>query len=195
MVSNGDSKALSAVEDAYGDHCKVTKLDCVGHVQKRMRKHLLNLKARTKGKLADVKPIGGRGRLSGEKIKQNQRVTIQNQNECINSLVWVWCPKHKHYGVKVIRCAGASAVLHCHGRATSREKVMERLSIAVEKFISKATAEVRPSRHQKSEETSSIGTAETNSKREGSARGRVSPMKLVPSQLLLFNLQLYLVKS
>jgi len=73
MVSDGDSKAFSAVEDTYGDHCKVVKLDCVGHVQKRMGKHLLNLRARTKGKLADGKPIGGRGRLSEEKIKQIQR--------------------------------------------------------------------------------------------------------------------------
>ena len=37
------------------------KLDCVGHVQKRMGKHLLNLEARTKGKLVDGQPIGGRG--------------------------------------------------------------------------------------------------------------------------------------
>jgi len=38
-----------------------------------MGKHLLNLKAKTKGKVADGKPIGGRGRLSDERIKQIQR--------------------------------------------------------------------------------------------------------------------------
>ena len=63
-ISDGDSKAFNAVEHTYGDNCKVIKLDCVGHVQKRMEKHLLNLKARTKGKLADGKPTGGHGRLS-----------------------------------------------------------------------------------------------------------------------------------
>lgn len=256
MVSDGDSKAFNAVEDTYGDPCKVVKLDCVGHVQKRMGKHLLNLKARTKGKLADGKPIGGRGRLSEEKIKQIQRYyglairqntlttanpsdsdvnmavysmkknviailnhsvkakdlakqhrfcppgesswckwqqdqasgtatykndeclpeiflellhptfmtlsetkllercvrgTTQNRNECINSLVWVRCPKHKHHGVKVIRCAAASAVLHFHGGAASREKVMERLSIPAGKFTSRALLARDTKRLQKSD--------------------------------------------
>ena len=53
----------------YGD-CTVVKLDCVGHIQERMGKHLMNLKARTKGKLADGKLIG---RLTGGKIKQLQK--------------------------------------------------------------------------------------------------------------------------
>ena len=35
----------------------VHKLDCVGHVQKRMGKRLLNLKSVTKGKLSDGKTI------------------------------------------------------------------------------------------------------------------------------------------
>ena len=39
MVSDGDRKAHSAVEDIYGENCKVEKLDCVVHVQKRMGKH------------------------------------------------------------------------------------------------------------------------------------------------------------
>ena len=63
MVCDKDSKAFNAVENIYGD-CKIEKLDCVGDVQKRMGKHLMNLKARTKEKLADGKPIGGQGRLS-----------------------------------------------------------------------------------------------------------------------------------
>ena len=72
MVSDGDSKAFNTVENVY-DGCKVIKLDCVGHVQKKMGKHLMNLKARTKGKLKDGKPIGGRGRLTEGKIKQLQK--------------------------------------------------------------------------------------------------------------------------
>ena len=38
-----------------------------------MGKHLLNLKARTKGKLEDGKPIGGHGRLTETKIKKLQK--------------------------------------------------------------------------------------------------------------------------
>ena len=73
MVSDGDNKAFNTLEDTYPD-CKVVKLDCVGHVQKQMGKHLLNLKAKSKGKLADGKPIGGRGCLSDERIKQIQKI-------------------------------------------------------------------------------------------------------------------------
>ena len=68
MVSDGDSKAFSSVEDMYGE-IKVAKLDCVGHVQKRMGKCLLNLKSSTKGKLDDGHSIGGRGRLTETKGK------------------------------------------------------------------------------------------------------------------------------
>ena len=233
MVSDGDSKAFDTVENVYDD-CKVIKLDCVGHFQKRMGKHLLNLKARTKGKLEDGKPIGGRGRLTESKIKQLQkyydlairqntlsksnpsdrevdmsvyamkknivailnhsvvltdaakqhrfcplgesfwckwqqdfatgtstykaddclpevfleilkptfmtlsdtkllercvRGTTQNPNECMNSMVWVRCPKHKHHGAKVVRCAAASAVCHFHRGAESRKIIMEKLCI------------------------------------------------------------------
>jgi len=55
----------------YDDY-KVIKLDCVGHAQKRMGKHLLNLKARTKGKLENGKPIGEGGRLTDSNIKKLQ---------------------------------------------------------------------------------------------------------------------------
>lgn len=235
MVSDGDSKAFTSVEDVYEpDGCKVEKLDCVGHVQKRMGKHLLKLKATNKGKLADGKSLGGKGRLTEGKIKQLQkyyglairqntlsnpnptkaeidvaaytmkkniiallnhcvtsndpskqhrycpqgesswckwqqdkatgtttykendclpevflealrptfvtlsetkllercvRGTTQNPNECINSLVWVRCPKHKHHGLKAISCAVASAVNHFHSGAASRERVMKKLYI------------------------------------------------------------------
>ena len=72
MTCDGDSKAHSAVEEVYPG-CKVEKHDCVGHVQKRMGKHLLKLKAATKGKLDDGKTIGGKGRLTEEKIKKLQK--------------------------------------------------------------------------------------------------------------------------
>ena len=49
LVSDGDSKAFKTIENRY-DGCKAVTLDCVGHVQKRMAKHLMNFKARTKGK-------------------------------------------------------------------------------------------------------------------------------------------------
>ena len=95
MVSDGDSKAFNSVENVYGE-IKVEKLDCVGHVQKRMDKHLLNLKARTKGKLADGKPIGGIGRLSDTRIKKFQKdygLSIRQNTIRKSSL----CNEKKHY--------------------------------------------------------------------------------------------------
>lgn len=48
----------------------VEKLDWVRHVQKSMGKHLLNLKPRTKGKLADNKPTDFQGRLTESRIER-----------------------------------------------------------------------------------------------------------------------------
>jgi len=55
--------------------------------------------------------------------------TTQNPNECVDSMVWVLCPKHKHHCVKLVPCAVASAVCHYHSGASSRLRIMERLSI------------------------------------------------------------------
>ena len=87
MVSDADSKAFSSMEHVYGD-IKVEKLDCAGHVQKRMGKHFLNLKSTTKGTLADGHTIGGHGRLTEVRIKKLQMFyglaicqnTIKKQN-------------------------------------------------------------------------------------------------------------------
>ena len=67
MICDGDSKSHSAVESVYRteDDDLVIKLDCIGHVGKRMFKALDKLKKSTKGKLADGKFVGGqKGRLT-----------------------------------------------------------------------------------------------------------------------------------
>ena len=76
------------------------------------------------------------------------RGATQNRNECINSMVWVRCPKHKHHGVKVICCAVASAVCHFHSGAASRVSVMNRLSIPAGMFTKKAS-EIKDKRQLK----------------------------------------------
>lgn len=53
-------------------------------------------------------------------------------------MVWVRCPKHKHHGVKVVRCAAASAVCHFHRGVESRKRLMERLYIPGGGFTGKA---------------------------------------------------------
>ncbi|GFX30769.1 uncharacterized protein TNCV_1181471 [Trichonephila clavipes] len=45
---DGDSKAFDAVKDIYGKD-SVTKLECIGHIQKRFGTRLRKLKSRNKG--------------------------------------------------------------------------------------------------------------------------------------------------
>lgn len=56
-------------------------------------------------------------------LGQSVHGTMQNQTECINSLVWVRCPKHKHYGMKVTCFAETSAVLHFYSTTASKKKI------------------------------------------------------------------------
>ncbi|GFU19343.1 uncharacterized protein TNCV_3032611 [Trichonephila clavipes] len=51
---DGDSKGFLQVKDIYGEN-RVTKLECIGHIQKRVGSRLRKLKKNTKG-------LGGKGK-------------------------------------------------------------------------------------------------------------------------------------
>lgn len=52
-------------------------------------------------------------RFSDEKLlKRCLPGHTQNPNECINSLVWIRCPKHRWFGRKCVEMAGISATSH-----------------------------------------------------------------------------------
>eukprot|EP00795_Rhopilema_esculentum_P000086 gene86-9701_t len=74
-IGDGDSNSYaSVVADAPYDSIDIRKLECVGHVQKRMGTRLRNLRKSFSGqKLSDGKRIGGKGRLTDKVIN-----TIQN---------------------------------------------------------------------------------------------------------------------
>ncbi|GFX28246.1 uncharacterized protein TNCV_2772451 [Trichonephila clavipes] len=61
---DGDSKAFDAVKDIYGKD-SVTKLECIGHIQKRVGTRLRKLKSRNKG-------LGGKGKLTDGLINKLQ---------------------------------------------------------------------------------------------------------------------------
>ncbi|CAB4031997.1 Hypothetical predicted protein [Paramuricea clavata] len=62
---------------------RVSKLDCVGHVQKRMGKNLIALSG--KSKLADGKPVGGRaGRLTRPMIDKLQKYYGNAIRRCVD---------------------------------------------------------------------------------------------------------------
>eukprot|EP00117_Sycon_ciliatum_P034544 scpid71914/ scgid26349/ len=73
-IGDGDSKGHSAVlqDKPYRD-VLVVKEECVGHVQKRLGKGFRDLKqSKAKEKLADGKPIGGKGQLTDKTIDSLQ---------------------------------------------------------------------------------------------------------------------------
>ncbi|GFV32877.1 uncharacterized protein TNCV_1745191 [Trichonephila clavipes] len=67
----GDTKTFNAlsVNKPYGDDHIIQKIECVGHVQKRMGTRLRTLKlVYSKNKLLDGKTIDGKGRLTDSLI-------------------------------------------------------------------------------------------------------------------------------
>lgn len=44
-LSDGDSKACASVPQIYGPDVEINKLECIGHVQKRMGTRLLKMRA------------------------------------------------------------------------------------------------------------------------------------------------------
>ncbi len=67
FIGDGDARSYSevAMENIYGDEHQVKKSECTGHVQKRCGTGLRKLLQKSKGlKLADGRPLGGRGRLT-----------------------------------------------------------------------------------------------------------------------------------
>ena len=75
FIGDGDSNTFKTVSDSkpYGDDVCVQKIECVGHVQKRMGTRLRKLKASMKGKkLSDWKTLFGKGRLTDTQIDKIQ---------------------------------------------------------------------------------------------------------------------------
>ncbi|GFX79472.1 uncharacterized protein TNCV_824611 [Trichonephila clavipes] len=70
-TGDGDTKTFNALSEnkPYGDDYLIQKIECVGHVQKRMGTRLRKLiLVYSKKKLSDGKTIGGKGRLTDSLI-------------------------------------------------------------------------------------------------------------------------------
>lgn len=74
-LGDGDSNAYSAVCNAmpYGEDTNINKLECIGHIQKRMGTRLRTLKQKSKNtKLADGKSLSGKNRLTDLAVQKLQ---------------------------------------------------------------------------------------------------------------------------
>ncbi|GFT33278.1 uncharacterized protein TNCV_4767581 [Trichonephila clavipes] len=70
-LGDGDCKAFDAVKkkNIYGNEYPIEKLECIGHVMKRMGTRLRRLKAQLKGQiLSDGKCLSGKNRLTEHEI-------------------------------------------------------------------------------------------------------------------------------
>ena len=80
-IGDGDSKAYNeVVKNGPYPGIVVEKLECVGHIQKRLGSRLRNLKHAMKGPLADGKTLGGKGHLTDKvinKLQNNFGITIR----------------------------------------------------------------------------------------------------------------------
>lgn len=88
-LGDGDSKSFSAIQtmNPYGQDCPVAKLECIGHVQKRMGSRLRRLKSENKSlKLSDGKGLSGPNRLTSAVIDQLQTYYGQAIRRHSNSL-------------------------------------------------------------------------------------------------------------
>ncbi|GFT50909.1 uncharacterized protein TNCV_1195111, partial [Trichonephila clavipes] len=90
-LGDGNSKAYKAVLESkpYKD-VNIEKLECVGHVEKRMGTRLSALKLKLKGKkLEDKKSLGGRNRLTDAEIDKLQRyygLAIRNNSGNLSAM-------------------------------------------------------------------------------------------------------------
>ena len=96
FTGDGDTNAYKSVAESqpYED-IAIEKIECVGHVQKRMGTRLRNLKkSMGKTKLKDGKTIGGRGRLTATQIDQIQtyygNAIRGNKNDATSMREAIW---------------------------------------------------------------------------------------------------------
>ncbi|GFW63501.1 uncharacterized protein TNCV_401671 [Trichonephila clavipes] len=96
IQGDGDCKAFDAVKkkNIYGNEYPIEKLECIGHVMKRMGTRLRRLKAQLKGQiLSDGKCLSGKNRLTeheidnlqsyyGSAIRRNHS-SVQNMRQAI----------------------------------------------------------------------------------------------------------------
>lgn len=87
-LGDGDSKAYQAVADEKPyENIEVTKLECIGHIQKRMGTRLRRLCKDKKGnKLEDGKGIRGKGRLTDSVIDELQSYYGKAIRDNVNNL-------------------------------------------------------------------------------------------------------------
>ena len=96
-IGDGYSSSFQEVENSkpYGSDILIRKLECIGHVQKRVGSRSRNLRKALKGvRLSDGKGISGRGRLTDKAINTLQNyygMAIRCNNDDVNVMKRAVC--------------------------------------------------------------------------------------------------------
>ncbi|GFV81567.1 transposable element Tcb1 transposase [Trichonephila clavipes] len=122
-IGNGDTKTFNALSEnkPYGDDHLIQKIECVGHVQKRMGTRLRKLKlVYSKKKLSDGN-IGGKGRLTDSLIDKLTHY-YGNAIRCNSTSVKemrkaIWAVGGILAALMMNRCTGFVLQIQIHGIA------------------------------------------------------------------------------
>lgn len=97
FLGDGDTNSFKTLAESkpYGDDVEVKKLECIGHIQKRMGARLRKLEKSSKGaKLYDGRSLGGKNRLTDGLIDQLQsyygNAIRKNTDSLVNMKAVVW---------------------------------------------------------------------------------------------------------
>ena len=89
FIGDGDTNTFKIVSESkpYGEVVAIEKIECLGHVPKRLGTRLRKLKASRKGtKLSDGKTLEGRGRLTDEVIDKLQKQPNKDAGKRVGSV-------------------------------------------------------------------------------------------------------------
>ena len=112
FLGDGDSKAFIDVKNSVPYEGKeINKLECVGHIQKRVGARLRKLKSTNKSKLADGKPLGGVGRLTEKMINKLQNYFGIAVRQCSGKSVY---EMKKAIGAVLFHCSEAKSLENRH---------------------------------------------------------------------------------
>jgi hypothetical protein len=125
FIGDGDVNAHKKVceSEPYGPETNITKLECVGHVQKRLGTRLRNLK-----KKSSV-PLGGRNKLTDKKIDQLQQfygnAIRENKNNLAEMRKAVWAVYFHYASSDDEPCHGLCSISWCKYKQAERDGQLE----------------------------------------------------------------------
>ena len=135
-LGDGDSSSFATVQEAkpYGPDVVINKLECIGHIQKRIDitfqlyptfKPTLNI---PKAIYDIILPIYKE--LTDKSLLQKcLHGKTQNANEALHGLIWQKCPKTLSCGRKILEIGVASAVCTMNDVPSAIKYVLGRMSL------------------------------------------------------------------